>query len=112
MNIEYDIVYLDDPKNIGGDGGGRSDVKTLVTTAFSDESPNATRLLDQVAFTANDQSAMIYSFSYEDREPEQVAFKWMQDNGERVQAFLDGVTTRDGEPGWEAIEQTLKLKQK
>lgn len=107
MNIEYDIEYLDDPENIWGDGGGRSDVKTLVTTAFSEGNPNATRLLDQITFTADDQSAMIYGFSYEENEPEQVAIEWIRNNSERVQAFLDGVTTRHGEPGWEAVEQTL-----
>ncbi|MDR5899070.1 ABC transporter substrate-binding protein [Halomonas vilamensis] len=109
MNIEYDIQYLDDPENLWGEGGGASDVKTLVTSDFAESNPNATRLLDQIIFTADDQSAMIYGFSYEEREPEAVALDWMRDNTEQVQAFLDGVTTRDGEPAWEAVEQELEL---
>ncbi|MYL22352.1 ABC transporter substrate-binding protein [Vreelandella massiliensis] len=110
MNIEYDIRYLDDPENIWGESGGRSDVKTLVTRDFYAANPNATRLLDQIAFSAEDQSAMIYGFSYEEREPEQVALEWMRDNPERVQAFLEGVTTTEGSAAWEAVNTQLKLE--
>jgi glycine betaine/proline transport system substrate-binding protein len=109
MNIEYDIQYLDDPQNLWGEGGGASDVKTLVTTEFAEANPNVTRLLDQITFSADDQSAMIYGFSYEEREPEAVGLEWMRDNSEHVEAFLDGVTTRGGEPGWAAVNAKLEL---
>ncbi len=109
MNIEYDIRYLDDTQDMWGPDGGRSDVKTLVTTDFSESNPNATRLLDQLVFTADDQSAMIRGFSYEEREPEEVALQWLRDNPERVAAFLEGVTTRDGEPAWPVVQQALEI---
>ena len=67
MNIEYDVKYLDDTQDMWGPGGGRSDVRTLVSTAFSESNPNATRLLDQLSFSADDQSAMIRGFSYEEK---------------------------------------------
>ncbi|MEQ5803525.1 ABC transporter substrate-binding protein [Halomonas sp. H10-9-1] len=109
MNIEYDIRYLDDTQDMWGPDGGRSDVKTLVTTDFSESNPNATRLLDQLVFSADDQSAMIRGFSYEEREPEEVALQWLRDNPERVEAFLEGVTTRDGEPAWPVVQQALEI---
>ena len=109
MNIEYDIRYLDDTQDMWGPDGGRSDVKTLVTTDFSESNPNATRLLDQLVFSADDQSAMIRGFSYEEREPEEVALQWLRDNPERVAAFLEGVTTRDGEPAWPVVQQALEI---
>jgi len=109
MNIEYDIRYLDDTQDMWGPDGGRSDVKTLVTTDFSESNPNATRLLDQLVFTADDQSAMIRGFSYEEREPEEVALQWLRDNPKRVAAFLEGVTTRDGEPAWPVVQQALEI---
>ncbi|MGE4533145.1 ABC transporter substrate-binding protein [Halomonas sp.] len=108
MNIEYDIRYLDDTRDMWGPDGGRSDVKTLVTTDFAESHPNATRLLDQLVFSADDQSAMIRGFSYEEREPEEVALQWLRDNPERVAAFLEGVTTRDGEPAWPVVQQALE----
>ncbi|TDO15306.1 ABC transporter substrate-binding protein [Halomonas ventosae] len=109
MNIEYDIEYLTDTQNMWGPEGGRSDVRTLVTSDFAEAAPNATRLLDQLSFTADDQSAMIRGFSYEEREPEAVALAWLRANPAKVQAFLEGVTTRDGEPGWSAVQQALEI---
>lgn len=109
MNIEYDVRYLEDPEDMWGPDQGRSDVKTLVTTDFSESNPNATRLLDQLVFSADDQSAMILGFSYEEREPEAVALEWLRDNPERVEAFLEGVTTRDGEPAWPVVQQALEI---
>ena len=109
MNIEYDVEYLTDTRDMWGPEGGRSDVRTLVTREFAEASPNATRLLDQLSFTSEDQSAMIRGFSYEEREPEAVALDWIRANPGKVQAFLEGVTTRDGEPGWPAVQQALEI---
>ncbi|MDI5919475.1 ABC transporter substrate-binding protein [Halomonas sp. LR5S13] len=109
MNIEYDVEYLTDTQDMWGPDGGRSDVRTLVTSDFAEASPNATRLLDRLSFTADDQSAMIRGFSYEEREPEAVALDWIRANPGKVQAFLEGVTTRDGEPGWPAVQQVLEV---
>lgn len=109
MNIEYDVKYLDDTQDMWGPGGGRSDVRTLVTTAFAEANPNATKLLDQLEFTADDQSAMIRGFSYEEREPEEVALEWMRENPAKVEAFLEGVTTLDGEPAWPVVQQALEI---
>ncbi|NWN83380.1 MAG: ABC transporter substrate-binding protein [Halomonas sp.] len=110
MNIEYDVQYLDDPEDLWGEGGGSSDVKSLITKEFSESNPNAARLLDQLVFSADDQSAMIYGFSYEESAPEAVALEWMRDNPERVEAFLDGVTTRDGsEDAWHVVQKALEI---
>ncbi|MDT8879342.1 ABC transporter substrate-binding protein [Halomonas saccharevitans] len=109
MNIEYDVKFLTDTQDMWGPEGGRSDVRTLVSTAFSESSPNATLLLDQLSFTADDQSAMIRGFSYEEQEPEDVALAWLRDNPAKVKAFLDGVTTREGEPAWPAVQQALEI---
>ncbi|QFU00248.1 Glycine betaine/carnitine transport binding protein GbuC precursor [Halomonas sp. THAF5a] len=109
MNIEYDVQYLTDTQDMWGPEGGRSDVRSLVSTAFNASNPNATRLLDQLSFTADDQSAMIRGFSYEEREPEEVALEWMRENPAKVKAFLEGVTTLDGEPAWPAVQQALEI---
>ncbi|QEA38146.1 ABC transporter substrate-binding protein [Pistricoccus aurantiacus] len=111
MNIEYDIVYLEDPENLWGPDGGRSDVKTLLNKDFADTHPNAARLLDQIVIDAEDQSQMILGFSYEEREPEAVAEEWIKNNPEKVKAFVEGVTTRSGEPAWPALQQAFDLPQ-
>ncbi|MBN8413801.1 ABC transporter substrate-binding protein [Halomonas denitrificans] len=109
MNIEFDVRYLDDPNDMWGPEGGRSDVRTLVRREFAQSHPNATRLLDQLVFSADDQSAMIRGFSYEEREPEQVALEWLQQHPEQTRSFVEGVTTRDGEEAWPVIQQALEI---
>lgn len=109
MNIEYDIVYLDDPGNLFGPGGGRSDVRTLLSKPFADAHPNVARLLDQMVFSADDQSQLILDFSYKEQEAPDVALAWMRDNAGKVKRYLDGVTTRDGEPAWPVVQQAFDL---
>jgi glycine betaine/proline transport system substrate-binding protein len=52
---------------------------------------------------------MISGFSYEERPPEEVALMWLRDNPAQVKEFLDGVTTRSGEPAWPAVQKALDL---
>jgi|GEM_PF-6853975 len=34
---------------------------------------------------------------------------WLRDNPAQVKEFLDGVTTRSGEPAWPAVQKALDL---
>ncbi|MGC3872135.1 ABC transporter substrate-binding protein [Halomonas sp. GXIMD04776] len=111
MNIEYDITYLDDPKDLWGPNGGRSDVKTLLNKDFADSHPNVSKFLDQVVISADDQSEMILGFGFENRDPEEVALEWIKKNPEKVKSFVEGVTTRNGEPAWPALQEAFDLSQ-
>ncbi|WNK19931.1 ABC transporter substrate-binding protein [Halomonas piscis] len=110
MNIEYDVRYLDDPEDFWGDEGGRSNVRTLVTQNFAERQPNATRLLDQLNFSADDQSAMIYGYSFDEKPADEVALTWLREHPEKVRTFVDGVTTRSGEEkAWPEIQDALEI---
>ncbi len=107
MNVEYDMVYLDDPQGMWGANGGHTEIRTLLNPAFAESHPNARQLLEQLAFTADDQSAMIRGYSHEGRDPEDVAQAWIRQHPERIQEFVDGVTTREGEPAWPVLQHAL-----
>jgi len=107
MVPEYDVQILDDPAGVYGDNNGRSDVKTIVAKRYAEANPNLTRLLDQVAFSADEQSEFISAFSLEERALDAVASEWLKDNPQRVASFLEGVTTRDGEDARAALEASL-----
>ncbi|SHF79441.1 glycine betaine/proline transport system substrate-binding protein [Modicisalibacter ilicicola DSM 19980] len=109
MNIEYDIVYLDDPEDLWGPDSGSSDVRTLLNKSFAESHPNARKFLDQLTISSEDQSKMIMGFGYEEREPEEVAEEWIKNNPGKIKAFAEGVTTRDGEPAWPALKQAFDL---
>ena len=108
-SIEYDIRFLDDPEDAWGPDGGRSDVRTLVTQSFADSNPNATRFLGQLVFSADEQSELIRGFSYEEREADEVALSWMRNNPGKVKSYLEGVTTRDGQPAWPVVQEALEI---
>lgn len=107
MVPEYDVQILDDPAGVYGDNNGRSDVKTIVAKRYAEANPNLTRLLDQLSFTADEQSEFIRAFSLEERELDDVAHEWLINHPERVASFLKGVTTRDGEEALVAVEASL-----
>ena len=98
MAPKYDMVILDDPESIYGPENGKSDVRTIVRREFSEANPNLTRLLDQLVFTADQQSEFISEFSQKELAPEVVASEWIAAHPERIEVFLEGVTTRDGQP--------------
>ncbi|WNL43260.1 glycine betaine ABC transporter substrate-binding protein [Halomonas sp. PAMB 3264] len=102
----YDVRILDDPNGVFGDRNGDNDVKTIVAKDYVDANPNMTRLLDQFAFTAEEQSAFISAYSQQERELEDVARQWLADHPERVTTFLEGVTTFDGEDAQTILESS------
>lgn len=107
--VEYDIKFLDDPKNAWGPDGGHSDVLTLVANDFGKSNPNATRLLDQLVFSAEDESAMIRMHGYEEQTVDEAARTWMRNHPDKLKGYLDGVTTRDGQPAWPVVQQALQI---
>lgn len=98
MAPKYDMHILDDPADVYGKDNGKSDIRTIVRRDFSEANPNLTRLLDQVVFSADQQSRFIDEFSQQEKDPEDVAESWIAAHPERIEAFLDGVTMRDGKP--------------
>ncbi|XKE47106.1 ABC transporter substrate-binding protein [Halomonas organivorans] len=107
MVPEYDVQILDDSANVFGADSGRSDVKTIVAKPYAEANPNLTRLLDQFELSADEQSEFIRAYSLEERDLEAVAHDWLAGHPERVAAFLEGVTTRDGEDALAAVEASL-----
>jgi len=107
MVPEFDVHILDDPEEVYGGNNGASDVKTIVASAFAEANPNLTRLLDQLAFSADEQSEFILDYGLNKRDLEDVAHDWLKAHPEHLADFLDGVTTRDGGSALEAVEASL-----
>ncbi|MGQ4879413.1 ABC transporter substrate-binding protein [Billgrantia sp. LNSP4103-1] len=109
MNLEMPMRYLDDPENLFGENNGESDVLTLMRSDFAEAHPELATFFEQFTFASEEQSWMIQEFGREERDAEAVAEEWIRDNAERVEAMLEGVTSRDGEPGWEAVRSEMAL---
>ncbi|MDR5907189.1 glycine betaine ABC transporter substrate-binding protein [Franzmannia qiaohouensis] len=108
MAPAYDMQILDDPASVFGENNGASDVRTIVASTYHAANPNMIRLLDQFELTADEQSEFIRDFGLEEGELETVARDWLLANPGRIETFLEGVTTRDGEPGLAAVRASLE----
>ncbi|WP_227369432.1 glycine betaine ABC transporter substrate-binding protein [Halomonas sp. M20] len=104
MAPKYDMAILDDPESVYGKENGKSDIRTIVRRDFSEANPNLTKLLDQVVFSAEEQSRFIDEFSQQEKNLEDVAEAWIEDHPDQIRAFLEGVTRRDGQPAQDAIQ--------
>ncbi|WP_110685446.1 ABC transporter substrate-binding protein [Salinicola aestuarinus] len=107
MAPAYDMHILDDSESVYGPNNGRSDVLTIANADFVDAHPNLRQLLEQFRLTADEQSEFIDGYGRQNRSAETVARDWLQAHPQRVAEFLDGVTTRDGEPGLDAVRAAL-----
>lgn len=94
MNVDFDIRYLEDPENLWGDA---SSVSTVVASDFAERHPNVIAFLDNMVVPIAVQDQWVYAYSREDQPLEAVAATWIQSHPERVNAWLEGVTTADGE---------------
>lgn len=107
MNLALPMHYLDDPKDLFGENNGESDVLTLMRGDYAEANPNLVTFFEQFGFSAKEQSWMIREFGQEERDAEEVAQDWINQNAERVEAMLSDVTHRDGEAAWPIIEAGL-----
>lgn len=94
MNVDFDIRYLEDPENLWGDA---SSVSTVVASDFAERHPNVSAFLNNMVVPISVQDQWVYAYSREDQPLEAVAANWIQSHPKRVNAWLEGVTTADGE---------------
>ncbi|GED22382.1 ABC transporter substrate-binding protein [Halomonas halmophila] len=108
MNLELDMRYLEDSKDLFGDNNGASEVLTIARSDYADAHPNLMTFFEQFTFSAEEQSWMIREFGQEERDVTSVAQQWLSEHPKRVKAMLKGVTTRDDQPAWPVIESRLE----
>ncbi|WP_192035013.1 ABC transporter substrate-binding protein [Halomonas sp. YLGW01] len=109
MNFELPMRYLEDSKDLFGENNGESEVLTLMRTGYAESHPNLAHFFTQFTFSAEQQSWMINEYGQEERDAEDVAKEWIEGHPERIQAMLEGVTDRDGQPAWPRVQDALAL---
>lgn len=89
---KFDLKYLDDPKGVYGK---EESIHTLVRKGLKEDEPNAYKLLDQFQWTGDDMAEVMVMIE-EGEDPEAAAEKWIEENRDKVDAWLEGVETVNG----------------
>ncbi|MCK0713835.1 ABC transporter substrate-binding protein [Chromohalobacter sarecensis] len=106
MNVSYDLYYLKDDDD-SGVAGIKSTVWTVVPADLKAEDANLYRFLSQYRISIEDQNDWIYEYSHEERPADEVASEWIRNHYDTVAQWLDGVTTKTGEPAIDAVKAQL-----
>ncbi|MDO5706795.1 MAG: choline ABC transporter substrate-binding protein [Paracoccus sp. (in: a-proteobacteria)] len=107
MNIAHELTYLSGgDAQFGPDYGGAT-VHTLARKEWAEACPNAARLLTQLTFDIDMENALMARILDNAETGEQAARAWLAENPDRLDGWLDGVTTLDGQPGLDAVKGAL-----
>lgn len=108
MNLEFDMTYLSGAEDVWGPDGGAANVHSVMATDYQTRCPNAARLVSNMQFDINMESHMMERIM--DKEPVvQAARKWIAQNPQWLDTWLEGVKTFDGRDGKVAVMEHLKL---
>ena len=109
MNVNIEMEYLTDGDDVFGPDDGAATVLTNTRPGYSEECPNVGRFLANLAFSVEAEDLMMSYVLDDGMSPDEAAEKWLKDNPGVLDAWLDGVTTREGEAGAAAVRQGLGL---
>ena len=109
MNKNFELTYLSGGDDIFGPNYGGATVYTNVRAGFLDECPNVGQLLKNQKFTLEMENAIMGAILDDGQAPDQAATEWLQTNPDVLDAWLNGVTTVEGEPGLPAVKEHLGI---
>ena len=85
----WDLKYLEDPENVYG---GAEQIHTIVRQGLEEEMPEAYAILDAFEWTPEDMGEVMLMNQEEDADPYENAQKWVEENQEQVQEWLDAAS--------------------
>ena len=109
MNANFDIAYLEGGDDWFGPDFGGATVYTNVRKGYAEECPNVGKLLGNLAFTLEMENEIMGAILDDGEKPSVAARNWLKQHPEALDAWLDGVQTKDGKPGLEAVRAHLEL---
>ncbi len=109
MNTKYQIRYLADPDNHFGPDNGAATVSTNVRGGYLAECPNIGKFLQNLNFTLPMEDEIMGAILFDGVAPPVAAETWLKANKPVWSAWLDGVTTLDGDPAVPALSKSLGL---
>lgn len=110
MNTNFDMAYLGGADDYFGPDLGGATIFTNTRAGFSEACPNVGTLLGNLRFTLDMENQLMGEIMDEGEDPRDAARAYLQAHPEVLEAWLEGVTTAEGEPGLSAAKQTLSIE--
>jgi glycine betaine/proline transport system substrate-binding protein len=107
MNKNLDMTYLTGGDEWFGPDFGGATVYTNVRAGYLEECPNVGQLLKNLVFSLDMENEVMGLILDEGEDPEDAARAWLAENPDVLEPWLEGVTTREGEPGLPAVRSAL-----
>ena len=108
MNANVDMAYLSGGDEVFGPDYGGATVHTNTRAGYVDECPNVGRLLQNLEFSLEMENEIMGAILDEGKEPSEAASAWLKENPGVLDAWLQGVTTRDGGDAMAAGKESLQ----
>lgn len=109
MNTMFDMKYLTGGDTYFGPDFGAATVSTQVRKGYIDECPNVGQLLKNLEFDIDYENKGMGLLINDSLPQEEAARKMIEAEPQRLDKWLAGVTTVDGQPGLAAVKVALGL---
>ncbi|MFM9271217.1 choline ABC transporter substrate-binding protein [Halomonas elongata] len=110
MNTNFDMAYLEGADDYFGPNLGGATVYTNTRAGYTEACPNVGNLLDNLSFTLKMENQLMGNIMDEGADPRQAAKAYLQEHPEVLDSWLEGVTTKAGEPALPAVKQALSIE--
>ena len=108
MNANIEMAYLSGGDDVFGPNYGGATVHTNVRQGYLEECPNVGQFLKNLSFTLAMENEIMGAILNDGKEANAAARAWLRENPEVLDAWLEGVTTLDGQDGAAAVKASLQ----
>lgn len=109
MNIKYKLTYLENGDNVFGPDDGAATVETLTRKNYATDCPNVSHFLSKLKFDTAMESTMMKLILEDGMEAKAAVTKWIGENPQQLDTWLEGVNTFDGKPALPQVKAGLGL---
>jgi glycine betaine/proline transport system substrate-binding protein len=107
MNTTFEMTYLAGGDDWFGPDFGGAEVRTNTRAGYVAECPNVGRFLQNLEFSLELENEIMAAILNDGAEPAAAARAWLAAHPEVLEAWLAGVTTREGGDGLAAVRAAL-----
>ena len=109
MNSNFEITYLTGGDDWFGPDFGGATVYTNTSAGYVEECPNVGQLLKNLAFSLKMENEIMGAILDGGEDPKDAARAWLKAHPDVLDAWLDGVTAKDGGEALPAVKSALGL---